>query len=396
MAPMSPTANSSPSPASPTAGPFPPVSPISGASSRSTGGPASPKKTTDSSLVREVDLYLWNPLNGYFKKVLSYHRLTSICVRASGLCYDSSTNGYKAVMALAPLVIALAPFSPCVREFVMVGNFRREYWNEHISLVDTAGVFQWQTLAALAAAIGERKGDFVFVPRVPLQNQRQKLYSKLSHLHHDFRIGCQGLAEFAEKEGGKYHLPQGRKREIGFTFSFPVRQSSIDSGILIKWTKEWGAFSTGITLTQFDRDMDVESINPGEQIFEKTISGMYLDEIVRRVLLKMAEASDLFGKSDMEKLSTQFVLSYVAYVSYWHTALVSPFLLDESVEEMDEYCLNGLHGDEPPESELEHGINQYLSLYAGSGVLRCKFLQGKAMEGAGAVGLLFYLLCLPV
>lgn len=37
---------------------------------------------------------------------------------------------------------------------------------------------------------------------------------------------------------------------------------------------------------------------------------MYLGEIVRLVLLKMAEASDLFGESNMEKLSTQFVLRY--------------------------------------------------------------------------------------
>ncbi|KAF7153699.1 hypothetical protein RHSIM_Rhsim01G0207200 [Rhododendron simsii] len=105
-------------------------------------------------------------------------------------------------------------------------------------------------------------------------------------------------------------------------------------------------------------------------------------------------------------------------------ALVSPFLLDESVKEMDENFLNGLHGDEPPESELEHGcknfnysydclkdldpdaanrihpndhrkINQFLSLYARSGVLPSKLLQGKAMEGAGAIVLEFYLLRLP-
>lgn len=44
------------------------------------------------------------------------------------------------------------------------------------------------------------------------------------------------------------------------------------------------------------------------QIFEKTISGMYLGEIVRRALLKMAEDSDLFGSSFPEKLATPFVL----------------------------------------------------------------------------------------
>lgn len=28
---------------------------------------------------------------------------------------------------------------------------------------------------------------------------------------------------------------------------------------------EWGAFSNGLPLTEFDREMDAESINPGEQ-----------------------------------------------------------------------------------------------------------------------------------
>ncbi|KAF3446774.1 hypothetical protein FNV43_RR11954 [Rhamnella rubrinervis] len=211
-----------------------------------------------------------------------------------------------------------------------------------------------------------------------------------------FDFIASGLAKFAQNEGGKFHLPSGRIREIGFTFSFPVKQTSIDSGILIKWTKgfavsgtagrdvvaclneamerqgldmrvsalvndsvgtlagarywdddvmvavilgtgtnacyverlaaipklqgqmsstgetiintEWGAFSNGLPLTVYDREMDNASINPGEQIFEKTISGMYLGEIVRRVLLKMAEDSDLFGASVPAKLAAPHVL----------------------------------------------------------------------------------------
>ncbi|KAI3464842.1 hypothetical protein Pfo_021505 [Paulownia fortunei] len=211
-----------------------------------------------------------------------------------------------------------------------------------------------------------------------------------------FDFIASGLAKFAQKEAGKFHLPQGRTRELGFTFSFPVKQTSIDSGILIKWTKgfavsgtagkdvvaclneamkrqglnmrvsalvndtvgtlagarywdddvmvavilgtgtnacyvervdaipklhgpnstsgrtivntEWGAFSNGLPLTEFDREMDAESINPGEQIFEKTISGMYLGEIVRRVLLRMAEDARLFGDSVLEKLQMPFSL----------------------------------------------------------------------------------------
>lgn len=29
---------------------------------------------------------------------------------------------------------------------------------------------------------------------------------------------------------------------------------------------EWGAFSNGLPLTEFDREMDAESINPREQV----------------------------------------------------------------------------------------------------------------------------------
>ncbi|XP_073306281.1 hexokinase-2, chloroplastic isoform X2 [Primulina huaijiensis] len=216
-----------------------------------------------------------------------------------------------------------------------------------------------------------------------------------------FDFIASGLAKFANEEAGKFLFDQmGRTRELGFTFSFPVKQTSIDSGILIKWTKgfavsgtagkdvvsclneamerlgmnmrvsalvndtvgtlagarywdddvmvavilgtgtnacyverveaipkllldpnsksgsmivntEWGAFANGIPLTEFDREMDAESINPGEQIFEKTISGMYLGEIARRVLLKMAKEDRIFGESVPEKLQTPYSLRYM-------------------------------------------------------------------------------------
>ncbi|KAH0456067.1 hypothetical protein IEQ34_013974 [Dendrobium chrysotoxum] len=224
------------------------------------------------------------------------------------------------------------------------------------------------------------KQNNVSIPRELMQGTTEELFNFIASK----------LANFAAKESGKFQLPKGRMREIGFTFSFPIKQTSIDSGILIKWTKgfavlgtagkdvvaclkeamqrqgldmsvsalvndsvatlagakywdddvliavilgtgtnacyierkdaipklqwpaggtrnmiistEWGAFTTDLPLTEFDKDMDSESINPGEQIFEKTISGMYLGEIVRRVLLKMASFSSLFGDSIPEKL----------------------------------------------------------------------------------------------
>lgn len=35
---------------------------------------------------------------------------------------------------------------------------------------------------------------------------------------------------------------------------------------------EWGAFSNGLPLTEFDRDMDAASLNPGEQVYMPYVS----------------------------------------------------------------------------------------------------------------------------
>ncbi|WJX54206.1 hexokinase A [Trifolium repens] len=211
----------------------------------------------------------------------------------------------------------------------------------------------------------------------------------------DFIAGA--LAKFVESEPEGFHPPAGRQRELGFTFSFPVKQTSIASGTLIKWTKgfsiedtvgqdvvgeltkslekigldmrvaalvndtigtlaggrfynqdviaavilgtgtnaayverahaipkwhgllpksgdmvinmEWGNFrSAHLPLTEYDQNLDAESLNPGEQIFEKLLSGMYLGEIVRRALLKMAEEAEFFGDTVPPKLKKPFIL----------------------------------------------------------------------------------------
>ncbi|KAL8489726.1 hypothetical protein ACS0TY_025570 [Phlomoides rotata] len=216
-----------------------------------------------------------------------------------------------------------------------------------------------------------------------------------SHELFDFIAGA--LAKFVATEGEGFHLPPGRQRELGFTFSFPVRQLSLTSGTLIKWTKgfliedavgedvvgeltkalervgidmrvtalvndtvgtlaggryingdviaavilgtgtnaayverahaipkwqgllpksgemvinmEWGNFrSSHLPLTEYDQSLDAESLNPGEQIFEKIISGMYLGEIVRRVLCRMAEEASFFGDNIPPKLKIPFIL----------------------------------------------------------------------------------------
>lgn len=52
-----------------------------------------------------------------------------------------------------------------------------------------------------------------------------------------FDFIAEALAKFVATEGEGYHPAPGRLRELGFTFSFPVWQTSIASGTLIKWTK---------------------------------------------------------------------------------------------------------------------------------------------------------------
>ncbi|EMS55979.1 Hexokinase-5 [Triticum urartu] len=182
------------------------------------------------------------------------------------------------------------------------------------------------------------------------------------------------LAKFIETEGDEFHLPVGRQRELGFTFSFPVGEdvvaelskamerqgldmkvsalvndtvgtlaggrymdNDVVAAIILgtgtnaayvehanaipKWTgllpksgnmvinTEWGSFkSDKLPLSEYDKALDFESLNPGEQIYEKLISGMYLGEIVRRILLKLAHDAALFGDVVPAKLELPFVL----------------------------------------------------------------------------------------
>ena len=53
---------------------------------------------------------------------------------------------------------------------------------------------------------------------------------------------------------------------------------------------EWGSFDNSMNVlpnTIYDQELDKESVNPGLQMFEKRVSGMYLGEILRRVILTL-------------------------------------------------------------------------------------------------------------
>ncbi|KAJ4724791.1 tRNA isopentenyltransferase 2 [Melia azedarach] len=115
-----------------------------------------------------------------------------------------------------------------------------------------------------------------------------------------------------------------------------------------------------------------------------------------------------------EILSRNHVPVVVGGSNFYIQALVSRFLYDDSVEDMDESCCSGLSGyeqaDLQPDLTGDHSnysyellkdldpvaanrihpnndrkINQYLSLYARTGVLPSKLYQGKAAENWGWV-----------
>ncbi|NWU90886.1 HXK2 protein, partial [Upupa epops] len=72
---------------------------------------------------------------------------------------------------------------------------------------------------------------------------------------------------------------------------------------------EWGAFGDNGCLdnffTDFDQLVDEKTINAGRQRFEKLISGMYLGEIVRHILLALVEKQLLFHGKPCPKLHTK-------------------------------------------------------------------------------------------
>ncbi|XP_010313190.1 adenylate isopentenyltransferase isoform X1 [Solanum lycopersicum] len=104
----------------------------------------------------------------------------------------------------------------------------------------------------------------------------------------------------------------------------------------------------------------------------------------------------------------------VGGTNYYIQALVSPFLLDDSVEDAEANCLSDFQEDEKPDLEVElinedydcaynrlkdidpvaanrihpnngRKINQYLNLYARFGVIPSKLLQEKTVENWGQV-----------
>ena len=69
---------------------------------------------------------------------------------------------------------------------------------------------------------------------------------------------------------------------------------------------EWGSFDNSLHVlptTPYDEELDKESVNPGIQMFEKRVSGMFLGEILRRAILRLIrdEKAGLFQDTDSSR-----------------------------------------------------------------------------------------------
>ena len=209
------------------------------------------------------------------------------------------------------------------------------------------------------------------------------------HITNTYRELFGFLAGCVDSFMSEYEISKAKKRNIGFTFSFPVQQRGIDSGILIHWTKgfsargvkgkdvvelmnaalkrkglfrakvvalandtvstlvaksyedancdvgvilgtgtnacyeerlsnikklkgygafgrrmiiniEWGNFNK-VKATPYDRKLDAISRNPGEQLLEKMVSGMYLGRITALV------AKDALGMRLPKDFKTEYM-----------------------------------------------------------------------------------------
>ncbi|GLU20195.1 hypothetical protein SLE2022_364060 [Rubroshorea leprosula] len=98
---------------------------------------------------------------------------------------------------------------------------------------------------------------------------------------------------------------------------------------------EWGNFnSSHLPITEFDTSLDAESSDPGIQIFERLVSGMYLGEIARRVLLKMAQETALFGDSVPPNLMIPYQLRSPNMAAMHQDTLENHEIIHETLKEV--------------------------------------------------------------
>uniref|UniRef100_A0A8B9QL40 Hexokinase-2 n=1 Tax=Apteryx owenii TaxID=8824 RepID=A0A8B9QL40_APTOW len=264
--------------------------------------------------------------------------------------------------------------------------------------VDLGGS-QFRALQVKVSDVGKQstqlESKFYPTPKEVFQGSRAELFGYVAD--------C--LLDFMESKNLEH-----KKLPLGFTFSFPCRQTKLEEGVLLNWTKhfkvrgvqgtdvvsslrkalkkhkgidvdvlalvndtvgtmmtcgyddqrcevgliigtgtnacymeemrhidlvegdegrmcintEWGAFGDDGALddlrTEFDRELDLGSLNPGKQLFEKMISSLHLGELVRLILLKMTKEGLLFNGKVSTALCTKgkIEMRHMAWLLVFH------------------------------------------------------------------------------
>lgn len=92
---------------------------------------------------------------------------------------------------------------------------------------------------------------------------------------------------------------------------------NLDPNIQMAINCEWGAYDNEhrvLPRTPYDVYIDDASPRPGEQAFEKMISGFYIGEIFRLIILDLHNRKYIFPDQDMNTLNTPYSID-ASYLS---------------------------------------------------------------------------------
>jgi hexokinase len=177
-------------------------------------------------------------------------------------------------------------------------------WSKEI---DGRGVIGLDAVALLESALARRELEAIQVASLV----NDTVGTLLAMLYTDSRtkmsviLGTGSNAAYIERQMRIRKIPSAEKKRHELTLI----------------NIEWGSFGDTeqvdncfLPQTEVDRELDQQSMNPGKQRYEKMISGMYLGEIFRRILVQ-AQKRALLTASPTEpyKLPTSFMSDFYTF-----------------------------------------------------------------------------------
>ncbi|CDZ96529.1 hexokinase [Phaffia rhodozyma] len=123
-------------------------------------------------------------------------------------------------------------------------------------------------------------------------------------------------AIFGTGTNGAYLEDLSKITKLGESY---IKEQTAKVGSKMVINTEWGALDNSravLPITLFDGALDRLSINPHKQAFEKLISGMYLGEITRNILLHFIDSSLLFSGYSTPELNAHYGIdtSFLSFV----------------------------------------------------------------------------------